>query len=55
MAAGGTCTEKTQVLGQQSWAGAQRSGENQRGRNEVGQQDSVLKEPGGETKLEQDS
>jgi hypothetical protein len=50
--AGGTCAEKSRALGRQSWAGAQRSSKNQRGRNEVRQQDSTLKEPGGETKLE---
>jgi hypothetical protein len=37
MAAGGTCMEKTQALGRQSWAGAQRSIKNQRGRNELRQ------------------
>jgi hypothetical protein len=55
MAAGGTCVEKTQALGRQSWAGAQLSIKNQQGRNEVGHQDLALKEPGGETKMEQDS
>jgi hypothetical protein len=51
-AAGSPCVDKTQSLGQQSWASVQHSSENQWGRNEVGQHDSALKELGGENKLE---